>query len=207
MWIYFFMMLFSWQKSRMARNFSTGQAATFRTIPAACRCPQKPKQWNLSKLNFYRGMWSRFSLRIRSANQRWLYNHVHVHKRYLIAQQPQEQSPWAIVCLKWCHEFATGTDHLSLDKCFYHKTIFSPVLLRCSTRQVVCLQLATIFIEAKVKVYKNRQRLELSLLVLFKSSWLSNQYHYAHLLTSQSLLAGHMCKAELLDHAWSSFPL
>lgn len=27
--------LLSWQQSRMARNFSTGQAATFQTIPAA----------------------------------------------------------------------------------------------------------------------------------------------------------------------------
>lgn len=78
-----------------------------------------------------------------------LCSHIHLHRRYLIAQQPQEQKSWATVFLKQCHEFITGTDGQSPGKFFYHKTIFSHMLPKCSTRQVVGLQLATILHQSK----------------------------------------------------------
>lgn len=77
-----------------------------------------------------------------------LYNHVHLH-RCVIAQQPQEQKFWATVFLKQCREFIIGTDCLNSGKFFYHKTIFSHVLLNCNARQVVGLQQATILHQSK----------------------------------------------------------
>lgn len=78
-----------------------------------------------------------------------LYNYVHLHRRYLIAQQPQEEKSWTTVFLKQCHELITGTDCLSSGKFFYHKTIFPHMLLKYNTRQVVGLQLAIILYGSK----------------------------------------------------------
>lgn len=77
----------------MARNFSTGQAAFKLSQQHADVYKQQSNQICQSPTftgDFGLDWASGSDVQIHAE----LYNHVHLHRRYLIAQQPQEQKSW-----------------------------------------------------------------------------------------------------------------